>query len=607
MVSQRARIIRHSGGLLLALSLVALLVADGGPSGRTLERPNTLDVAWSHRTPGRALDVSDVPAALSDSMLAIPMGATVRVVDTRDGHLLSTLRGATDELQPLGFTGGVLLAVAPGPGTTSLNAYDPTTGRKLWHRTETPVGRRGDDDDWLRKTPLLPDRGPVLQSSDGRLTGLAPRTGAVRWSRRMPALAPCGESAPGVPILPSSPYSVVTTTRHLVVLDGCPGRTAELEVMDPETGDVVWKKRMGRWRESVGLSADRDVIGVTVDQRTSVFTESGDELLRRKVSRKSSLGLVGSARGVLYLTESHFGVASDPGSFQSQTLHAVRAGTGELLWKHHQGTVFAQDLGGGVVVEDTDSAGGYGGDLRWSVGDARLQGPGTSNLTDFAGRRSAHVPWPVAGTYVGMSGDLLIVRSEEPDGTRYTALRPGHRPTDPERPVALGGAKRADWPDACGLVGDGLLAELGPDYLRLPAAKSRTMPGTRLPRPSVCRLVPESGPETGILTVTVRWVAPDPKAARTYATSVIPWGCSPWLGGCVTGKVTEPQRGVHLYTYLVNSDRCAIGQCPVAHATVVSGRHVFGVSAVDDEPRTRRLVRRVAAHLARYAAPAPPR
>ncbi len=604
MVAKRARLVWRAGcGSLLTISLVGLLVSDGGTSGRPLERPNSLNVAWSFRTSGRALDVSDLPAAVSDRMMAIPQGRTVSVVDTRDGRFLSTATSSADRFTPIGFSGGVMLAMEQHfgqGGKTVLNAYDPTTGRKLWHKTASPTPRKGGEDAWLGQAPFLLDPGPAIELADGRLAGVAPRTGAVTWSKRKPALAPCEQSDPGDLGLPPSPFNVATMSNYIVVLKGCPGRTAELEVVDAKDGDSVWKRDLGRSRDSVKLSAVRGVIGVSLDNDLRLFAESGERILRRKAERESGLWPVGEARGVVYLSESRDGAQSGSGSFGSYTLHAVRADTGRTMWTRSQGPMAINGVTSEVIVGDVNVAGAYGGDLRWSPGDARLQGPGASSLMDLAGRRSALVPWPVAGTFVGMSGDLLIVRSEEKNGTRYTALRPSHRAVDAERPAALDGVERQEWPDACGLVSAELLSELGRNYVKLPVSSSRKVLGTKLPRPSVCRFATESGSDDDIFSITVRWVAPDAKAAETYATSVIPWGCAPPLGGCVTAEIAKPRRGVYLYTY-----RTGLEQLPVAHATVVSGRYVFGISTGNNEARTQRLIRRVATHLAEQVDPGP--
>ncbi|MGG8410188.1 hypothetical protein ACM614_28350 [Streptomyces sp. 12297] len=48
----------------------------------------------------------------------------------------------------------------------------------------------------------------------------------------------------------------------------------------------------------------------------------------------------------------------------------------------------------------------------------------------------------------------------------------------------------------------------------------------------------------------------------------MPWGCHPWTKAfCRSANITEPQRGVFLYTNVTG-----LALIPVANATVVSGR-----------------------------------
>ncbi|MCQ6554959.1 PQQ-like beta-propeller repeat protein [Streptomyces sp. C10-9-1] len=604
MVAKPARPVRRVlCGSLLALGVVGLLLGDGSRPDRPLGRPDSLAVEWSFRTSGRAADVSALRAVVGEELMAVPQGRTVSVVDTRDGRLLSTASSSADRFLPVGFSGGVMLAVEQRFGQaadSALSAYDPATGRRLWHRSASPAPGGGGADAWSGQAPLLPDAGPVIELADGRLAGVAPRTGAILWSRGKPPLAPCGTSGPDAHGSPPSPLTAAEASHHIAVLTGCPGRTAELEVVNAKDGGSVWSRELGRSRATVELTAVPGAIGVSLDGDLHLFTESGEPVLRRKADGGSGLRPVGAARGMVYLSEAREAVQPDPDASLSYTLHAVRADTGRTVWTRSGGARPSGVLTGGVVVGGLDVPGAYVGDLRWSPGDARLQGPGASGLTDPAGRRSSPVPWPVAGTFAGTSGDLLIVRSEEKEGSRYTALRPGRRAADAAGPVPLAGVERRDWPDACGLVGADLLASLRRDHVKLPVPSSRTVLGTGLPGPSVCRFAAKSGSDDDVFSVTVRWVAPDAEAAETYATSVIPWGCAPPLGGCVTAGIARPRPGVHLYTY-----RTGLRQLPVAQATVVSGRHVLGVSAGGNEPRSRALVRRVAMHLAERPASGP--
>jgi outer membrane protein assembly factor BamB len=613
MTRRHSRAARRTAcAVVFALAFSLLLTHDRGGPGGPLERADSLEVAWSFRTPQRALDTSDVAATVDDRMLVVPYGRSASVVDTRDGRLLSTvgLKNPRDEFDYLAFSGGVLLAGERRYSddadadwrvvvSSTMNAYDPLTGRRLWRETTgggPASGRKGAGAGKGRQTAALHpvDAAPVLETTDGRLVGLAPRTGADRWSRRMPATDPCEDSSSEGSGSQAPQARTALTARHIALLDDC-SETAELTVVDARTGRTAWRERLGRRNGAVVLGATRTTVSVVVDGELRVFSETGEALLRRLPDPKSETWPVGTAGDVVYLSETRFDDAEHR-QVRSHSVRAVEAGAGRTLWETRQGGPFLHGLGDAFIAEDPDVAGGYSGDLRWSTGDARLQGPGATGLTGLTGKRTGRVPWPVAGTFVGMSGPLFLVRSEERTGTRFTALRPAHRALDRRRPPALGGVEPADWPDACALLSAEDLSRLAPDYVRIPVASSRTVLGAKLPHPSVCRFARESGSDEEILTLTVRWVAPDAEAARTYATSAVPWGCSPGLGGCVTAEVRRPRQGVHLYTY-----RTGLESTPVAHATVVSGRVVLGISTGTDQARSRQLVRRVAERLSATA------
>lgn len=564
--------LRATGAGLLAGALLMLLVGDRGPADQPSEPPNTLEVAWSYVTTGRALDARDVQPALSDEALAVPVGRSVRVVDTRSGRLLSIVNGFAEEAPDLGLSGGVLFLVdTQDRFKDTLRAYDPATGRELWHRRAAPGPDGKGTGNFVVGGVLLADWGPVVMDGD-RALALDPRTGAPRWHVRLDTH--CADPLPYQDV----PYDMAATSTRLLLLRHCTGETAELQAVDRRDGRSVWRKRLGR-AENISVSAADGVLGVRTDDEFRLLTEQGEQILRQ-----AGVGYpLGEEQGVVYA-----GVG--------EKLRAFRSDSGKPAWKRARPLTGFAFMADGLIVEDPTTDGSYSGDLRWSVGDAAGQGPGATAFVDPDGHRTAAVPWPVAGTLLGTSGELLVVRSEEAKGTRYTGLRPGHRAEDAARPVALGGTEPRHWPDACGLVDTGFLAELAPDYLALPDKQSRTVHGVRLPHPSVCRFATESGDDSDVFSVTVRWAAPDATAARTYAASAMPWGCAPALGGCVTAEIEEPRRGAWLYTY-----RTGLEARPVAHATVVSGRYVLGVAAGGNDPAHRALVRRVALHVSERA------
>ncbi|MFD4338392.1 PQQ-binding-like beta-propeller repeat protein [Streptomyces anulatus] len=560
--------LRAAGAVLLVVVLLTLLIGDERTVGKPSGPPNNLEVAWSYVTTGRALDARDVQPALNDEALAVPVGRSVRVLDPRSGQLLSTVNGFAAKSPNLGLSGGVLFLVdTQDHFKDTLRAYDPATGRELWHRRAAPGPDGKGAGNFALGGVFLADWGPVVMDGD-RALALDPRTGAARWYVRLNTH--CVKPHPYL----ENPYQIAATSTRFLLLRHCTDETAKLQAMDERDGRFVWQKRLGRG-ERISVSAVDGVLGVRTDDEFRLLTESGEEILRQAGPGYP----LGEEQGVVY---------ADVG----QKLRAFRADTGKPVWNRARSLTGFSFMKDGLIVEDTNTDGSYSGDVRWSVGDAAGQGPGASTFVDLDGRRTAPVPWPVAGTLLGTSGELLVVRSEEAKGTRFTGLRPGHRAKDAARPVALGGSGPRHWPDACGLVDAGLLSELAPDYLALPDRQSRTMRGVRLPHPSVCRFATKSGDGSDVFSVTVRWTAPDATAARTYAASAMPWGCAPSLGGCVTAEFDKPRSGAWLYTY-----RTGLEARPVAHATVVSGRYVFGVAAGEGEPAHKALVRRVALHL----------
>jgi len=402
--------LRAAGAGLLVVVLLVLLVGDGRTAGKPSGPPNTLEVAWSYVTTGRALDARDVPPALSDDALAVPVGRSVRVLDPRSGQLLSIVNGFAEESPDLGLSGGVLFLVdTQNHFKDTLRAYDPATGRELWHRRAAPGPDGKGAGDFAIGGVLLAGWGPVVMDGD-RALALDPRSGAVRWNVRLDTH--CAKPHPYVDDL--DPYQIAATSTRLLLLRHCTDEPAELQAVDERDGRSVWRKRLGRGKH-ISVSAADGALGVRMDDDFRLLTESGEEILRQ-----AGFGFpLGEEQGVVYA-----GVG--------QKLRAFRADTGKPAWKRARpltGLAFMKD---GLIVEDTSTDGSYSGDVRWSVGDAAGQGPGASTFVDLDGHRTASVPWPVAGTLLGASGELLVVRSEEAKGTRYTGASrqgcgPAHR------------------------------------------------------------------------------------------------------------------------------------------------------------------------------------
>ncbi|MFH9753049.1 outer membrane protein assembly factor BamB family protein [Streptomyces griseus] len=237
--------LRAAGAGLLVVVLLLLSLGDGRTTGKPSGPPNTLVVAWSYVTTGRALDARDVPPALSDEALAVPVGHSVRVIDTRSGQLLSIVNGFAEESPDLGLSGGVLFLVdTQDHFKDTLRAYDPATGRELWQRKAAPGPDGKGAGDFAVGGVLLTGWGPVVMDGD-RALALDPRTGAVRWNVRLDAH--CTTPRPYL----DTPHRMAATSTHLLLLRHCTGETAELQAVDERDGRSVWRKRLGRGGTSV--------------------------------------------------------------------------------------------------------------------------------------------------------------------------------------------------------------------------------------------------------------------------------------------------------------------------------------------------------------------
>lgn len=76
-----------------------------------------------------------------------------------------------------------------------------------------------------------------------------------------------------------------------------------------------------------------------------------------------------------------------------------------------------------------------------------------SVIIDLSGKKRAVLPWPLRGKLIGMSGELLIIRGDEEDRARYTALRLARQ--DLEVPPWEGSRRRTDrMPVPCSRTND---------------------------------------------------------------------------------------------------------------------------------------------------------
>lgn len=560
----------ETGGLLMrrpaayvagALALFFVLAActgadDGRGDGKPVSsaRANAFEALWSRSVPGQS-----GAAAVADDVVLIPHDNMIDVRDARTGKNRRTLRAdPTDQIVGAYLTGDVIVARVAHNSFTILLGFDLRTGRQLWNQPyETRAMVLPGEEPELELIDSGPvtvtERGVVVHAHDGRNIGLNPRTGEMTWQRQ----AECDSRAhTAAGAMGDSFYAAITgaTARYSITL--ClEGSKAVLKATDPRDGDSVWRADVKKHDGGTTFSTSEDVVGVrSADAGNhkatfSLFDESGDHLADGTVKDPAGdIRTVGRVGDTVYFHD-------------GRQLHAVRA-DGTTLWV--QDAPSHVGLSARAIVSD-----------RETLTPQSVQRTGVSVVIDLSGKTRATLPWPLRGELIGMSGELLVIRGEEEDGARYTALRPTRR--DLKEP-ALGGVAPSDWPDACSLLSDKQLNGLGGDYLRLPVDKSRTVFGVRVPHETQCRFATESGSDKDIVQITLRWVAADSATAREISASDLPWGTGVQRLSPSVHLVEPPERGLHL----------------ARSAVVASGRYVLDVSA----PKNEKLVRTVASLLA---------
>jgi hypothetical protein len=328
--------------------------------------------------------------------------------------------------------------------------------------------------------------------------GSNPRDGRTTWNQEDELICPVSQLL----------IAYAVTRAHLVVLQSCKGKNVVLEVQDPRTGGIGWRRELGQLK-SVVLSVTPDLIGVGGKDHgrptMTFFDDSGERLAAATVSEPAfkvdKAETVGRSGNTLY--------------FSSEgALYALRVGGSAPLWRRSltQERIPAAMFGNGLIV-----AFSTGGDSPYNL--PVLGRPSESAVADLQGRREV-LPLPGGGVTLGAIGDLVITERDFQHSTLLTALRLTYRETVSP---GLGGVKPTDWPAACALLSAGQLAEINAGYERIPVQRSRNVFGVELPQESSCDFAIHALPEKSTFKISVQWVAGDEISARLLAQGDLPW------------------------------------------------------------------------------------
>ncbi|MEV0406274.1 PQQ-binding-like beta-propeller repeat protein [Actinoallomurus sp. NPDC050550] len=460
--------------------------------------------SWQLSTP---VGDSDLPAydrvaySIVDGQLVIVSGHGLDVRDARTGEERWHYYRAEWSMLGWARTGQVLVAYLERTGHRGnrlMVGLDAVHGTLLWRQ-------RGDVPSVIDRTTLRwpAAGGVVFVTEDGRHTlyGRSATTGRRLWTKRLPH---------GCLLPEAVPYASDSSESIAAFSIDCGARDRVL-VVDPRKG-VTRFTVLTRNTARSAIAVGGDVTVVFDGSSLQAFDGRGHPFLRRAGQD------VCHNMCPVAVTAGHLLVAYETGqrsedATPTRRLESVDIATGASSWYRDMPGYTALSVAGGLV---------YG--LRSRLADPLL--PAGVDVIDPVSGNGTTVPIPVvlrAGLdgvrpWLAAGGGLLYVAAPaarpRPFGAaRLVALRGGMRG---EGPPELAGVPPHRWPDACSLLPK---RDLPHGYAGEPTPA--TVDGLRLPagctfRPHHGHGRDSDGPqrETGVLSVTVQWVAADTRTAE---------------------------------------------------------------------------------------------
>jgi outer membrane protein assembly factor BamB len=222
---------------------------------------------WTVTTPGRTLvtavydpGADDGDFAQVTGMAELDPDRTMRFRDVRTGKVQRTVKLAGAEpVNRFQVADGRVLTYADD--SQYLGAYDLASGRHLWGGQVEQMAS------------FLNSCGPVLcQEADGRVLGLDPDTGRVRWGFDSP-----------------NGYTMLNDRRVVVIQSPltADGRRTDALLVDADTGAV--RRRLGSWRFLSGLGGDRLLVWRSDDK--------GHATLGALDAKTGSVEVIGTGKG----------------------------------------------------------------------------------------------------------------------------------------------------------------------------------------------------------------------------------------------------------------------------------------------------------------------
>lgn len=378
MARHRSRAVHFAGAAVLLAAVLVCAADSAAPARHRL--PDRLTTVWTatvSNLDGGSDDPADhsefvtrPQAAFSPRAAVLPDLKSIQIRDPETGRM----RHDIDVGQRVGdvtLADGVIVAQTDPPSTHGyygvLRGYDISSGRPLWTRAVATSPVRTGREDFASGTAAVTNRGIVVVTPDGYLTGLDLKTGRRSWTRH----ASCGASVVSA-----------TEAKAVVLCDHGP-----LLLLDPRTGRP---RTVTVPHSAWELSTTPDAVGVIALSGRDPLTVVADSgKVRGRITGADSLVLVSGDQAVVESVGE---------------IRAVSLAHDTVRWRRK-------------ILEDSD-VDVSGSDGQVLVNRMVERGrPGATSFTDLSGTTTPPLPWPVSGEFAGAVPGLIFGgRPSKPEG-----------------------------------------------------------------------------------------------------------------------------------------------------------------------------------------------
>ncbi len=288
---------------------------------------------WTFRTEAR---IVGTPEAANGVLVVGSADGNIYGLKTKDGSLLWKVKAEAAVLGAVTIRRGVAYI---GASDHKMRAIDIHSGESLW--------TFDDVEGYIETKPLVTKTHVVFGAWDNYLYSLHIQNGTLEWKWKVPKSGTHYSPAAVWPVEADGKVFVTDPQRALTAVDAT-------------NGQPVWRTFRSMVRETIGLSEDgKRIYSKTMNDSIVCYRTEGSEPVQEWATNvgfgyEHAPSMPQERDGVVY------------GSTKEGMIFALKAETGELLWRHFVGNSLVNTVvplsGRRVLFTDT---GGHVGILRW--------------------------------------------------------------------------------------------------------------------------------------------------------------------------------------------------------------------------------------------------